>query len=234
MNLESDSIDWKKLKTDIKLHRFSLRMVFTNLLYFFQLIVVHATFLISFMSLELASAMDDITLVSACTKGDSRAQRALFDKFAPKMLSICKRYIPNGDESEDVLQDAFVKIFQKIGDFKQEGSLEGWMRRIVVNTALDAIRKNKKWLGVAQVEAVENQVSFDDNAFDNMDVNHLLQMINEMPDGYRVVFNMFAIEGYSHKEIADTLGVSENTSKSQYSRARAFLRTQIEQLESEK
>ncbi len=150
------------------------------------------------------------------------------------MLSICKRYIPNGEESEDVLQDAFVKIFQKIGDFKQEGSLEGWMRRIVVNTALDAIRKNKKWLGVAQVEAVENQVSFDDNAFDNMDVNHLLQMINEMPDGYRVVFNMFAIEGYSHKEIADTLGVSENTSKSQYSRARAFLRTQIEQLESEK
>jgi RNA polymerase sigma-70 factor (ECF subfamily) len=108
------------------------------------------------------------------------------------------------------------------------------MRRIVVNTALDAIRKNKKWLGVAQVETVENQVSFDDNAFDNMDVNHLLQMINDMPDGYRVVFNMFAIEGYSHKEIADTLGVSENTSKSQYSRARAFLRTQIEQLESEK
>lgn len=201
---------------------------------FLSTIVIHATFLISFMSLELASAMDDKTLVSACTKGDSRAQRALFDKFAPKMLSICKRYIPNSEESEDVLQDAFVKVFQKIGDFKQEGSLEGWMRRIVVNTALDAIRKNKKWLGIAQVETVENQVSFDDTSFDNMDVSHLLQMISDMPDGYRVVFNMFAIEGYSHREIADTLGVSENTSKSQYSRARAFLRTQIEQLESEK
>ena len=107
------------------------------------------------------------------------------------------------------------------------------MRRIVVNTALDAIRKNKKWLGTAQIEAVENHVSFDDTAFDDMDVNYLLRMINEMPDGYRVVFNMFAIEGYSHKEIADTLGVSENTSKSQYSRARAFLRTQLEQIESE-
>jgi RNA polymerase sigma factor (sigma-70 family) len=224
----------EEIKNRHKIAQIFIANGFHEFTLFLSTIVVHATFLISFMSLELASAMDDITLVSACTKGDSRAQRALFDKFAPKMLSICKRYIPNGEESEDVLQDAFVKIFQKIGDFKQEGSLEGWMRRIVVNTALDAIRKNKKWLGVAQVEAVENQVSFDDNAFDNMDVNHLLQMINEMPDGYRVVFNMFAIEGYSHKEIADTLGVSENTSKSQYSRARAFLRTQIEQLESEK
>lgn len=185
------------------------------------------------MSLELASAMDDFTMVSACTKGDSRAQRALFDKFAPKMLSICKRYIQNGDEAEDVLQDGFVKIFQKISDFKHEGSLEGWMRRIIVNTALDAIRKNKKWLGTSQIEAVENHVSFDDTAFDDMDVNYLLRMINDMPDGYRVVFNMFAIEGYSHKEIAETLGVSENTSKSQYSRARAFLRTQLEQIESE-
>jgi RNA polymerase sigma-70 factor (ECF subfamily) len=224
----------KEIKNRQKIERSFIANGFHEFTLFLSTIVVHATFLSSFMSLELASAMDDITLVSACTKGDSRAQRALFDKFAPKMLSICKRYIPNGDESEDVLQDAFVKIFQKIGDFKQEGSLEGWMRRIVVNTALDAIRKNKKWLGVAQVETVENQVSFDDSAFDNMDVNHLLQMINDMPDGYRVVFNMFAIEGYSHKEIADTLGVSENTSKSQYSRARAFLRTQIEQLESEK
>lgn len=224
----------EEIKNRHKIAQIFIANGFHEFTLFLSTIVVHATFLISFMSLELASAMDDITLVSACTKGDSRAQRALFDKFAPKMLSICKRYIPNGEESEDVLQDAFVKIFQKIGDFKQEGSLEGWMRRIVVNTALDAIRKNKKWLGVAQVEAVENQASFDDNAFDNMDVNHLLQMINEMPDGYRVVFNMFAIEGYSHKEIADTLGVSENTSKSQYSRARAFLRTQIEQLESEK
>lgn len=223
----------EEIKNRHKIAQIFIANGFHEFTLFLSTIVVHATFLISFMSLELASAMDDITLVSACTKGDSRAQRALFDKFAPKMLSICKRYIPNGEESEDVLQDAFVKIFQKIGDFKQEGSLEGWMRRIVVNTALDAIRKNKKWLGVAQVEAVENQVSFDDNAFDNMDVNHLLQMINDMPDGYRVVFNMFAIEGYSHKEIADTLGVSENTSKSQYSRARAFLRTQLEQIESE-
>jgi RNA polymerase sigma factor (sigma-70 family) len=175
--------------------------------------------------------MDDVTLVSECAKGSSRAQRALFDKFAPKMLAVCQRYLRNTDEAEDVLQDGFVKIFQKIGEFKMEGSLEGWIRRIMVNTALDALRKNKKLLGDVQLDDVSYKVSFEDHGFGDMDVRHLLVMIDNLPDGYRVVFNMFAIEGYSHKEIADTLGVSENTSKSQYSRARAFLRNQLEQLE---
>ncbi len=174
--------------------------------------------------------MDDLTLVNECAKGNSKAQRALFDKFAPKMLAVCQRYLRNNQEAEDVLQDGFVKVFQKIVDFKMEGSLEGWIRRIVVNTALDTIRKNKKLLDDVQVEEVQYKVSFTDHQFDGMDLAQLMKLINEMPDGYRVVFNMFAIEGYSHKEIADTLGVTENTSKSQYSRARAFLRTQLELL----
>lgn len=175
--------------------------------------------------------MDDLTLVNECAKGNSKAQRALFDKFAPKMLAVCQRYLRNNQEAEDVLQDGFVKVFQKIVDFKMEGSLEGWIRRIVVNTALDTIRKNKKLLDDVQVEEVQYKVSFTDHQFDGMDLAQLMKLINEMPDGYRIVFNMFAIEGYSHKEIADTLGVTENTSKSQYSRARAFLRTQLELLE---
>lgn len=175
--------------------------------------------------------MDDLTLVNECAKGNSKAQRALFDKFAPKMLAVCQRYLRNNQEAEDVLQDGFVKVFQKIVDFKMEGSLEGWIRRIVVNTALDTIRRNKKLLDDVQVEEVQYKVSFTDHQFDGMDLAQLMKLINEMPDGYRIVFNMFAIEGYSHKEIADTLGVTENTSKSQYSRARAFLRTQLELLE---
>lgn len=175
--------------------------------------------------------MDDLTLVNECAKGNSKAQRALFDKFAPKMLAVCQRYLRNNQEAEDVLQDGFVKVFQKIVDFKMEGSLEGWIRRIVVNTALDTIRKNKKLLDDVQVEEVQYKVSFTDHQFDGMDLAQLMKLIDAMPDGYRVVFNMFAIEGYSHKEIADTLGVTENTSKSQYSRARAFLRTQLELLE---
>jgi RNA polymerase sigma factor (sigma-70 family) len=175
--------------------------------------------------------MDDLTLVTECAKGNSKAQRALFDKFAPKMLAVCQRYLRNTQEAEDVLQDGFVKIFQKIVDFKMEGSLEGWIRRIMVNTALDTIRKNKKLLDDVQIEDVQYKVSFTDHQFDGMDLAQLLKLIEDMPDGYRVVFNMFAIEGYSHKEIADALGVTENTSKSQYSRARAFLRTQLELLE---
>lgn len=175
--------------------------------------------------------MEDLTLVNECAKGNSKAQRALFDKFAPKMLAVCQRYLRNNQEAEDVLQDGFVKVFQKIVDFKMEGSLEGWIRRIIVNTALDTIRKNKKLLDDVQVEEVQYKVSFTDHQFEGMDLAQLMKLINEMPDGYRVVFNMFAIEGYSHKEIADTLGVTENTSKSQYSRARAFLRTQLELLE---
>lgn len=175
--------------------------------------------------------MDDLTLVNECAKGNSKAQRALFDKFAPKMLAVCHRYLRNNQEAEDVLQDGFVKVFQKIVDFKMEGSLEGWIRRIVVNTALDTIRKNKKLLDDVQVEEVQYKVSFTDHQFDGMDLAQLMKLIDSMPDGYRIVFNMFAIEGYSHKEIADTLGVTENTSKSQYSRARAFLRTQLELLE---
>ena len=190
-----------------------------------------ATFFGSLESEYTASAMDDITLVTECAKGSSKAQRALFDKFAPRMLAVCSRYMKNRDEAEDVLQDGFVKVFQKIADFKMEGSLEGWILRVMVNTALDTIRKNKKFLDNVSVDDVHHKVSYTDHQFDNMNVDQLMILINSMPDGYRVVFNMFAIEGYSHKEIADTLGVTENTSKSQYLRARAFLRTQLELLE---
>lgn len=174
--------------------------------------------------------MDDVTLIKECSRGNAKAQRALFDKFAPKMLAVCMRYLKNMDEAEDALQDGFVKVFQKIPEFKMEGSLEGWIRRIMVNNSLDAIRRNKKQLLEDDVDTVQHKVSFTDFQFDDMDLQHLMKIIQSLPDGYRVVFNMFAIEGYSHKEIAETLGVSENTSKSQYSRARALLREKLEQV----
>lgn len=174
--------------------------------------------------------MDDVTLIKECSRGNAKAQRALFDKFAPKMLAVCMRYLKNMDEAEDALQDGFVKVFQKIPEFKMEGSLEGWIRRIMVNNSLDAIRRNKKQLLEDDVDTVQHKVSFTDFQFDDMDLQHLMKIIQSLPDGYRVVFSMFAIEGYSHKEIAETLGVSENTSKSQYSRARALLREKLEQV----
>jgi RNA polymerase sigma factor (sigma-70 family) len=172
--------------------------------------------------------MDDITLVNECVKGNARAQRMLFDKFAGKMMTVCLRYAKNTEQAEDVLQDGFVKVFMKLSDFKKEGSLEGWIRRIMVNTALDQIRKEVKFKGNLDIEDVGYKI--ENNAFiaEQLMADDLMKLVRAMPDGYRIVFNMFAIEGYSHAEIAETLGVTENTSKSQYSRARAYLRERLE------
>ena len=172
--------------------------------------------------------MDDATLIIECVNGNPRAQRLLFDKFARKMFSVCLRYAKNEEQAEDVLQDGFVKVFVKLKDFKSEGSLEGWIRRIMVNTALDQIRKNNKQLGDTNIDDVDYKIENNDFIVENMMAEDLMKMVQAMPDGYKVVFNMFAIEGYSHSEIADTLGISENTSKSQYSRARAYLRERLE------
>jgi RNA polymerase sigma factor (sigma-70 family) len=172
--------------------------------------------------------MDDATLIIECVNGNSRAQRLLFDKFARKMFSVCLRYAKNEEQAEDVLQDGFVKVFGKLKDFKSEGSLEGWIRRIMVNTALDQIRKNNKQLGDTNIDDVGYKIENNDFIVEKMMAEDLMKMVQAMPDGYKVVFNMFAIEGYSHGEIADTLGISENTSKSQYSRARAYLRERLE------
>ncbi|MEN9440128.1 MAG: hypothetical protein RLZ33_204 [Bacteroidota bacterium] len=172
--------------------------------------------------------MDDATLIIECVNGNPRAQRLLFDKFARKMFSVCLRYAKNEEQAEDVLQDGFVKVFGKLKDFKSEGSLEGWIRRIMVNTALDQIRKNNKQLGDTNIDDVGYKIENNDFIVESMMADDLMKMVQAMPDGYKVVFNMFAIEGYSHSEIADTLGISENTSKSQYSRARAYLRERLE------
>lgn len=158
----------------------------------------------------------------------------LFDKFASKMMSVCMRYANDTMEAEDVLQEGFVKVFSKLPDFKMEGSLEGWIRRIMVNSSLDAIRKGKRHLGDTKLEDVEYKVTNLETATDQLMADDLMKLVQALPDGYKVVFNLFAIEGYSHKEIADLLGVTENTSKSQYSRARAYLRAQLEKLEIER
>ncbi|MDP5011951.1 MAG: sigma-70 family RNA polymerase sigma factor [Crocinitomicaceae bacterium] len=171
--------------------------------------------------------MDDTTLVIECVKGNPRAQRMLFDRFSSKMLGVCLRYAKDSEQADDILQDGFVKVFTKLKDFKNAGSLEGWIRRVMVNTALDQIRKNGKTLGDISVEDVQYKIENNDHIAERLMAEDLLKLINSMPDGYKVVFNMFAIEGYTHNEIADTLGISESTSKSQYSRARAYLRERI-------
>ena len=134
-------------------------------------------------------------------------------------------------QAEDVLQDGFVKVFTKLDKYTGGGSLEGWVRRIMVNTALDQLRKTTKFNANVSMDDVNYKVeSSDTDALASLMEEDLLKLVQEMPDGYKAVFNMFAIEGYSHKEISKELGVSENTSKSQYSRAKAYLRTKLEEL----
>ena len=137
--------------------------------------------------------MDDATLIKECVKGNAKAQRFLFEKFAPKMLTVCIRYAKNKSDAEDVLQDAFIKVFNKISEFKKEGSLEGWIRRIMVNTSLDQIRKNSKFSNDTDLEAVSYKLENNDFTFENLVSEDLLKLINSMPNGYRIVFNMFAL-----------------------------------------
>lgn len=167
--------------------------------------------------------MDETALIDKCLKGDQLSQRALFEKYAPRMYTVCLRYAKDSEEAQDILQDTFIKIFKKLDAYNGMGSFEGWIRRITVNTALDYIRKNVKFQDNRQIENESYRIEQNTFLGDALEEADLMQLISEMPDGYRIVFNMFAIEGYSHKEIAEQLNISENTSKSQYSRARGYL-----------
>lgn len=166
--------------------------------------------------------MSDEELVQRCINNDAAAQEYLFKHFSGKLLGLCARYCESIEEAEDVLQDGFIKIFQKMESFRNQGSLEGWMKRIMVNTALDAFRKNKNSRYNIDIETIEYP-SEQYTVTDSMEAKDLMKIIRSMPPGFRTIFNLFAIEGYPHKEIAQMLGITESTSKSQYSRARVYL-----------
>lgn len=165
-------------------------------------------------------------LIRACRKGDVRAYRQLYDRFAPKMFAVCCRYLKNRADAEDVLVMAFTKIFERFNQYRGDGSLEGWIRRIVVNEALTFLRKNRSLYIEANLEEADREPGYQQLA-DRLEEEDLLRMIGELPAGYRMVFNLYVIEGYSHQEIAEKLGISENTSKSQLSRARAYLQKML-------
>jgi RNA polymerase sigma factor (sigma-70 family) len=161
-------------------------------------------------------------LIKGCLRQERSAQQQLYDFYSSKMYGICYRYVKNPMEAEDVLITAFTKIFERIQQFKGDGSFEGWIRRIMVNEALTHLRKSRTMYLETEIEQAEREPDYDRLA-DQLQAEDLLKMIGELPAGYRVVFNMYAIDGYSHKEIAEQLGISENTSKSQLSRARTYL-----------
>jgi RNA polymerase sigma-70 factor (ECF subfamily) len=133
--------------------------------------------------------------------------------------------------AQDVLQDTFVKIFAHIGNYKSEGAFEGWLKKIAVNTCLDQLRKDKKLLTDVSLDDVSHKLAHQDYSAEKLMADDLLKLVQALPDGYRTVFNLFAIEGYSHQEIAQQLSISESTSKTQYLRARAYLKDRIENID---
>ena len=165
-------------------------------------------------------------LIEACVKGDRLAQRNLYDIFSKRMYVICLRYTKSQQEAEDVLQESFIKIFKNLSGYRGESRLDYWIKRIVINTALNSQRKKLYMYPMVDIEDVKNE--FDQSkALSSYQMEELLKMIRELPTGCQTVFNLFAIEGYSHKEIAEMLEVSEGTSKSQFSRARKLLQEKI-------
>jgi len=169
-------------------------------------------------------------LRALCIKGDGNAQNELYRRYAPKLWGVCLRYAKNQMSAEDILQEGFIRIFTYLDRFENKGSFEGWMRRTMVNTAINYYKKNLSAAKEAEYHEYMSGKSNDADAISSLSHQELLSLVQKMPNGYRTVFNLYIIDGYSHKDIADRLNISENTSKSQLSRARAFLQQQIRQI----
>lgn len=170
----------------------------------------------------------DRSILKGCIKGESSAQRRLFDSYSRMMLGVCNRYASNIEEAEDIMQEGFVKIFLNIKEFKGDGSLVAWMRRIMINTSITHYHKMLKHRYHDDLDEVK-ETKFEDHQWEESDFTseELFGVIRRMPEGYRMVFNLFAVEGYKHREIAKILEIDENTSKSQYSRARRWLQERL-------
>ena len=175
------------------------------------------------LSEPVRKIMDTQKLVKDCIRGIPAAQRQLYDHFAETMLGICYRYTKSMDDAEDVLQDGFVKVFRNLGQYKYEGELGGWIRRIMVTTALNFLKKNSRYNHEFSFDNENLHPVADDNPEIKMTGKELADLLRQLPVGYQTIFNLHAVEGFSHVEIGKMLGINEGTSRSQYARARALL-----------
>lgn len=181
--------------------------------------------------------MDEDNLLKECLSGNTRAQKLLYERYAPRMFGVCIRYAPDQSMAEDFMQEGFIRIFSKLSSFKSQGSLEGWMRRVMVNTSLEILRKkdilrNSVELSYHESPGDGTYSNIADDTEDNsitgiVSAETLYKAVSEMPVGFRTVFNLYAVEDFSHKEISVMLDISEGTSKSQYARARAWLQKRL-------
>jgi len=172
--------------------------------------------------------INESDLIKGCILGERRMQEELYLRFSPRMYAVCLRYAYNAEEAEDILQEGFIKVFNKLTSFRNDGSFEGWIRRIFVNTAIEHFRRKRYMQPVTQNEEKGIEGNYL-SALDDMAEKDILGLIQRLSPGYKTVFNMYVIEGYTHKEIADMLGISEGTSKSQLSRAKVILQDMVKE-----
>jgi RNA polymerase sigma factor (sigma-70 family) len=170
-------------------------------------------------------------VIEDCTKNKRKAQIELYNHYAPSLLSVCMRYVADRSEAEDILQESFLKILNNITEYTGKGHFENWMRKIVINTAITHFHKEKKHYYHEEIENVKDyEIQFQLSPDKEFEAKELNELLKKMPEGYRIVFNMFAIEGYKHKEIAEQLNIDENTSKTQYLRAKNWIIKEMKKL----
>ena len=174
---------------------------------------------------------DEEQLIAGCKEGKPWAQKEIFERYSGVMLSVCVRYVTDRETARDILQDGFIKLYTKIDTFSGSGSFAGWVRRIFVTTSLEYLRQNDALKQRASIEEYGNSIPDNDaTVLDKISADDLMECIAKLPDGYRTVFNLYAIEGYSHPEIAEMLGINESTSRSQFMRARKILQKNVHSL----
>jgi RNA polymerase sigma factor (sigma-70 family) len=172
--------------------------------------------------------INDRQILEGCLKHDKRSQKMLFEKYSGMLMGICIRYATDIPEAEDILQESLLKIFINIREYSGEGSFTGWMRRIVINTAITYYHKNLKHKHYVEIEELYSSEVGEDIPDSRFTSDELQKVLDQLPPGYKVIFNLYAVEGYKHKEIAEMLDIDINTSKSQYSRARSFIRKRLD------
>ncbi|MFY7786775.1 MAG: RNA polymerase sigma factor [Thermoflexibacteraceae bacterium] len=173
---------------------------------------------------------EDEDLIADCLEGKRAAQEALYQRYSATMFATCLRYVGNSMEAEEVLLSGFLKVYQQLAHFKKEGSFEGWIRRVMINESLTLLRKRKDFYHES-VETARHLADVHSSTDSALRAEELMNLVEKLPVGYKTVFNLYAIEGYGHKEIADMLGISEGTSKSQLNRARTMLKELLQQTE---
>lgn len=175
--------------------------------------------------------IDEKKLAAHCVKHDGNAQKLLYQRFYGEMMAVCMRYANNRAEAAEILNDGFLKVFENIGKYQPEYSLQGWVRKIIVNTAIDTFRRNRQYYFMMEAESANEEQTLQPAIIDHFAAEDIIKLIQELPPVYKVVFNLYVIEGYSHQEIAEQLQITESTSRANLVKARRKLQQMIQQLE---